>query len=222
MWRICHSARRAAIAAHGTRSVKEAFFEPPTTESIANPKIRRPRCFLDFSMDGLPMGSVVIELYADVCPLSAENFRVLCTGEMGPDLCYKGTTVPMLQFGAFIGGGLVRRNARRISGAGDSIYGPSFMDENFILKGDIPGSVGWLNWGERNSNSSPFFITMAPAASEGKNQIFGYVVKGLDVVTNIARAAGVADLKDVTMLSLPPTRRKVIIESCGELTDDDF
>lgn len=55
----------------------------------------RLRCFLDISIGGELEGRIVVELYKDVVPRTAENFRALCTGEkgIGPNtgapLCYK-------------------------------------------------------------------------------------------------------------------------------------
>lgn len=43
----------------------------------------RIRCFFDINLGGLPAGRVVFELYPDITPKTAENFRSLCTGEMG-------------------------------------------------------------------------------------------------------------------------------------------
>lgn len=42
-----------------------------------------PRTFLDVEIDGEAAGKLVLTLYADVVPKTAENFRVLCTGEAG-------------------------------------------------------------------------------------------------------------------------------------------
>lgn len=41
----------------------------------------RQTVFLDFTINGEDVGKVVCELYHDLVPLTAENFRVLCTGE---------------------------------------------------------------------------------------------------------------------------------------------
>lgn len=43
----------------------------------------RPRCFLDISIADELEGRVIVELYNDVVPKTAENFRALCTGEKG-------------------------------------------------------------------------------------------------------------------------------------------
>lgn len=43
----------------------------------------RPRCFLDISIGDELEGRVIVELYNDVVPKTAENFRALCTGEKG-------------------------------------------------------------------------------------------------------------------------------------------
>lgn len=42
-----------------------------------------PRCYLDLSIGGELEGRIVVELYKDVVPKTAENFRALCTGEKG-------------------------------------------------------------------------------------------------------------------------------------------
>ncbi|RWW26903.1 hypothetical protein GW17_00008690 [Ensete ventricosum] len=44
---------------------------------------RNPRCFMDVSIGGEMEGRIVVELFADVVPRTAENFRALCTGEKG-------------------------------------------------------------------------------------------------------------------------------------------
>ena len=55
-----------------------------------------PRVFLDFTIEGVDVGRVVFELYADRVPKTAENFRALCTGSAGVNtagvpLTYKGS-----------------------------------------------------------------------------------------------------------------------------------
>merc|ERR1711955_76501 len=43
----------------------------------------RPRVFFDLNVDGSSIGRVEFELYSDIVPKTAENFRALCTGEKG-------------------------------------------------------------------------------------------------------------------------------------------
>lgn len=45
--------------------------------------VDRNRCYFDISINSLPIGRIVFELYNDVCPKTAENFRALCTGDKG-------------------------------------------------------------------------------------------------------------------------------------------
>lgn len=40
-------------------------------------------CFFDVSINGENAGRIVFKLYDDVVPLTARNFRELCTGQNG-------------------------------------------------------------------------------------------------------------------------------------------
>ncbi|CAH3134322.1 unnamed protein product [Porites lobata] len=52
---------------------------------MAVPKAKgyRPRCFFDVQINGSPAGRIIVELFADICPKTSDNFRALCTGEKG-------------------------------------------------------------------------------------------------------------------------------------------
>ncbi|CAH8875881.1 unnamed protein product [Trichobilharzia szidati] len=61
---------------------------------------------------------------------------------------------------------------------GHSIYGPVFEDENYIIKHDRRGILSMANSG-RHTNSSQFFITLAPAKwMDNLYVAFGRVIEG--------------------------------------------
>lgn len=59
-------------------------------------KAGRSLVWFDIKIGGAPAGKIVFELYNDIVPKTAENFRALCTGEkgmgkQGKELTYKGS-----------------------------------------------------------------------------------------------------------------------------------
>ena len=80
-----------------------------------------PRVYLAIEDDGRPLGRIVIELRSDVAPLTAENFRALCTGEKG--FGYKGCLLHRVIPDFIVHGGDFTRHDGT---GGKSIYGKRF------------------------------------------------------------------------------------------------
>ncbi|KAA1096073.1 hypothetical protein PGT21_004192 [Puccinia graminis f. sp. tritici] len=154
---------------------------------MSNPS--NPRVFFDFSINNAPGRRVIFELFKDRVPITAENFRALCTGEKGystiaPEtlLWYKGSPVHRIVPNFMIqGGDFIQQNGK----SGESIYGGEFDDENFELDCDREGLLVMANKGP-NTNQSQWFITLTPADHlTGKHVVFGRVQSGFEVVQEI-------------------------------------
>ncbi|XP_075234693.1 peptidyl-prolyl cis-trans isomerase D-like isoform X2 [Lycorma delicatula] len=73
---------------------------------------------------------------------------------------------------------------------GESIYGSTFEDENFLINHNLGGEISMVNAGRPNSNNSQFFITTVPCPHlNGQNVVFGRVKKGLGAVKMISEVA---------------------------------
>ncbi|KAG6775842.1 peptidyl-prolyl cis-trans isomerase CYP40-like isoform X1 [Populus alba x Populus x berolinensis] len=175
----------------------------------------KPRCYLDISIGGELEGRIVVELYKDVVPKTAENFRALCTGEkgIGPNtgvpLHYKGGRFHRVVKGFMIQGGDISAGDGT---GGESIYGLKFEDENFELKHERKGMLSMANMGP-DTNGSQFFITTTRTSHlDGKHVVFGKVIKGMGVVRSIEHV--------VTEGGDSPSQETVIVD-CGEIPEGE-
>ena len=122
---------------------------------------------MDIAVSNYYIGRVEFELYTMDCPVTCENFRVMCTGERQRSSLHK-SDVPlhfkdncfhrvikgfMIQAGRFLND--------KMESIGESIYGGRFPDENFKHKHSSEGVLSMANSGP-NTNSSQFFVTLAP------------------------------------------------------------
>lgn len=175
-----------------------------------NPK--NPIVFFDVSIGATAAGRVEMELFKDVVPKTAENFRALCTGEKGTGrsgklLSFKNSifhrVIPqfMIQGGDFTNGN---------GTGGESIYGMKFADESFAGRAGKhfgPGTLSMANAGP-NTNGSQFFICTANTEwLDGKHVVFGQVIKGYNVVQQVEANGSRSGA----------TKQRITITNCGEV-----
>ncbi|KAK5072830.1 Peptidyl-prolyl cis-trans isomerase D [Lithohypha guttulata] len=175
---------------------------------------KRPRVYFDVNVGEKVLGRIVFELFNDVVPKTAENFRALCTGEKGTGksgkpLSYKGSIFHRVIKSFMIQGG----DFTAFNGTGgESIYGEKFDDENFELKHDKPFLLSMANSGP-GTNGSQFFITTVPTPHlDGKHVVFGQVINGKNIAREIENMRTQADKPN----------EDVKIVDCGQLEGASF
>nr|XP_018904519.1 PREDICTED: peptidyl-prolyl cis-trans isomerase D [Bemisia tabaci] len=175
-----------------------------------NSSFKNPLVFLDIVIGDEKAGRVICELFKDITPKTAENFRALCTGEQGigvkgKPLCFKDTIFHRAVPEALVqGGDITNQNGT----GGESIYGPFFDDENFDIKHTKEGLLSMANTGKPNTNNSQFFVTVAPCQHlDGKNVVFGQILSGYQIFRWISRLETQDDRPTV----------KCKISNCGEV-----
>ncbi|XP_041739296.2 LOW QUALITY PROTEIN: E3 SUMO-protein ligase RanBP2-like [Coregonus clupeaformis] len=167
-----------------------------------NSREANPQVYLSISADNKPLGTVTIELFSNIVPKTAENFRALCTGQKGFGL-RNSVFHRVVQDFMCQGGDITNQDGT----GGKSIYGDKFEDENFDVRHTGPGLLSMANRG-RDTNNSQFFITLKKAEHlDFKHVAFGFVREGMDVVRSMGQLG--------TKTGKPS--KKIVITECGQL-----
>lgn len=170
----------------------------------------KPKVFLDIVIGTKSIGRIEIELFYDITPITAENFRGLCTGEYKSQennklLTYQSSKIFRIAKDEYIqGGDIINNNGSN----GESIYGKYFNNENFQRRHNCAGLLSMVNLNKVNTNNSQFIITLKPCLNfDGKFVVFGQVTKGMNVVREIGKFP--CDIRGKPKLD-------VIIWDCGD------
>ncbi|NXE51084.1 PPIL6 protein, partial [Casuarius casuarius] len=169
------------------QAITEDFCTKHMKNSQAGNAIPHVFVYLDIAVQEQPIGRLLFELFSDACPKTCENFRVLCTGggrssSSGLELAYRNSVFHRIVKNGWIQGGDI------VAGRGDggeSIYGPTFEDENFSIRHNRRGILGMANKG-RHSNGSQFYITLQPAPYLDKKHVaFGQLIEGTETLQKL-------------------------------------
>ncbi|KAK0176110.1 hypothetical protein PV328_000278 [Microctonus aethiopoides] len=187
----------------------------PLENSVNNEHHKNPIVFLDIVLDDEKVGRLIIELFKNVVPRTAENFRALCTGEKGigvngKKLHYKGSIFHKMVPNFMIqGGDIINFDGT----SGESIHGQYFDDESFEISHSERGYLSAVNEGRPNTNSSQFIITTDPSTHlDNTNVAFGKVIRGMGVIDEIVQ-------KCTSIKDKPQQTIKII--DCGEIKHDE-
>ncbi|NXL64296.1 RBP2 ligase, partial [Chordeiles acutipennis] len=165
-------------------------------------KDTNPVVYFEVSADDEPLGHITMELFSNIVPRTAENFRALCTGEKG--FGFKNSSFHRIVTGFVCQGGDITNHDGT---GGRSIYGTAFEDENFEVKHTGPGLLSMANKG-RDTNNSQFFITLKKAEHlDFKHVVFGFVKDGMDVVKKIESFGSPKGL----------VHGRIVITDCGQI-----
>ncbi|MBR6772271.1 MAG: peptidylprolyl isomerase [Clostridia bacterium] len=135
-------------------------------------------------------GTIRMELYADIAPITVTNFV-----ELAESGFYDGLTIHRVYSGFVIQGGDPRGDGT--GGSGKKIKGEFLANGVSNSLSHTRGAVSMARLGnDNNSATSQFFIVHDDAARDsldGYYACFGYVTEGMDVVDAICRNTPVLD-----------------------------
>lgn len=170
-----------------------------------------PVVFMDIVIGTTDVGRISFELFADVCPLTAENFRQFCTGDYRPQgqppRGYRGSKFHRVVKDFMVqGGDFVNQDGTGYT----SIYNNvRFKDESFAVRHDVPGILSMANSNAPDTNGCQFFITTAKCDFlDDQSVAFGRVVDGMFVLRKMENVpVGIND----------KPRIPIVVANCGEL-----
>lgn len=151
--------------------------------------------YLELSLDGQYMGSLLFELRVDLLPKTSVWFAMLCDPHNHLGYSYKNTTIyRVCQRGWFQGGKL-----------GLGAAAGFLEDESFCYKHDRRGILSMNNYG-KDSNRAQFFVTFKPSQWMDEYYVaFGRVVEGSDVLRRL----------EFTECSYEHPVHEITISNCG-------
>ena len=186
---------------------KQSYYDTNEKSDYSDPQ--NPVVFMDIQIGDQQPKRIEFELFKNIVPKTAENFRALCTGEKGIGKCgqplhYKGSIFHRLIKDFMIQGG----DFERADGTGgESIYGAKFDDENFKAKHLRRGFLSMANSG-KNTNGSQFFISFKKTDwLDNAHVVFGCIKSGLEYLK---------ELEEVNTEAEKPNPSLRIVD-CGEV-----
>jgi cyclophilin family peptidyl-prolyl cis-trans isomerase len=213
------------------RKLESKYVKPSATTTTSQlypePSGNGPKCYIEFTIDGDESSPrrVVVKLYEDKVPLTTNNFKCLCTGEItdrmacGKPIRYLHSKIHRIVSGFCIQMGDYTTGDGR---GGHSIYETNskhgdgwgkFKDEtNGFMNHSKKGLLSMANSG-KDTNSSQFFFTLKPVPYlNGKHVIFGEVIDGMDILHEIEKLN--TDQKTQRPL------KSVVISNCGIIDNE--
>jgi cyclophilin family peptidyl-prolyl cis-trans isomerase len=195
-----------------TPPAKKAAPKTAAAESIPLPE--EPGLYAIFNTS---MGRIVVKLYEKEAPKTVANFVGLARGTKAwvdpkTKAWVKRPMYNGLQFHRVIKGFMIQTGDPANSSSGNCGVQPIPDEFDPSLKFDQPGRLGMANIGEPNTGSCQFFITDGtPEHLNGKHTIFGQVVEGQDVVSQIASTPRNSEDRPLT----PVVIRSLMIRRVG-------
>lgn len=195
-----------------------------------DPEYPTAKCALEFSSEKETIGTIIVGVFGNAVPKTANNFMVLCAGNkfkdpnthkvVTPDKkfekpLYVGSTVHRVIPGFMIQAGDFQNNDGT---GGFSVYGPKFDDENFTLKHDpVAGTLSMANAGA-NTNGSQFFITVAPTDwLNGKHVVFGKILNDVKIKGDKVDSSATAKKIEALGSASGATKTKIVISKSYEV-----
>ncbi|RVX01575.1 Peptidyl-prolyl cis-trans isomerase CYP20-3, chloroplastic [Vitis vinifera] len=178
------------------------------------------KCFFDVDIGGEPVGRIVIGLFGEVVPKTAENFASYKnvfenSGEKGYG--YKGCSFHRIIKDFMIQGGISLREMEREESVSMALVlkmrtlpvSVCYSLDRMTHVG--PGVLSMANAGP-NTNGSQFFIcTVKTPWLDRRHVVFGHVIDGMDVVRKL-------ESQETSRSDYPKLTCRII--NCGELPMD--